>query len=87
MGGAGRVRRRPAALQGALAAVLPSQSVPDVAAGARASEDQRPGPQPPLPSAAEPPAGPSAAADQTHGAGGRAHAAAAVTTRRPLTWG
>lgn len=84
VGGARRLRHRPAALPRALAAVLPAQPVPHVAAGTRAPQDQRPGPEPPLPLAAQPLPGPRAAAHQAHGAGWRTHASAPVNPERPV---
>ncbi|XP_068573073.1 transmembrane 7 superfamily member 3 isoform X2 [Cebidichthys violaceus] len=79
VGGARRRRRRPAAVPRAHPPVLPAQPVPHVAAGTRAPQDQRPRPEPPLPPAAQPPPGQSAAAHQEDGAGRRAHASAPVS--------
>lgn len=83
VGGARRRRRRPAAVPRALPPLLPAQPVPHVAAGARASQDQRAGPESPLPLAAQPPPGQSAAADLAEGAGRRAHPAAPVDRLSP----
>lgn len=79
VGGAGRVRRGAAAAPRALAALLPAQPVPHVAAGARAPQDQRAGPEPPRALAGRAPGGEGAAARRAEGAGRRAHATAAVT--------
>lgn len=78
VGGARRLRHRAAAVLRALAPFLPTQPIPHVAAGAWASDDQCPGPEPSLPLVAQPPPGQSAAAHHTERASRRTHASALV---------
>lgn len=85
VGGARRLRYRPATVPRALAAVLPAQPVSHVAAGTGAPQDQRPRPKPPLPLSAKPPLGQGAAAHQAGRAGGGTHTSAPVKPWMPST--